>query len=364
MDKKSKLGFTLVELLVVIAIIGILIALLLPAIQAAREAARRTQCKNNLKQASLGMLSFNSAKKVLPAASKFGPGDPLPPSDVGKNWWDEHGWYSAVSPFIDEIGLQKAINYDISFTDKSQEIARRLKVPIFECPSDRMVQNEWYSVNRARWRFNYAVNCGSTTYGHSTGLGGSPQLPGLPTNNPPLPPAPALPAAQYKGAPFGIKKSYALKAIPDGTTYTLMMAEVRTIKETISWGGPISEGTAALGGQTFEGYLEPNSPRGDYAFRVPCPGARQPGDCTEQANSVSVASMDGVTPCDCSPGGYSDPAGLGQYFAARSRHRGTVNVSCCDGSVHTVADSIDINIWRALTSAAGGEAGIESGAFQ
>ena len=76
-------GFTLVELLVVIAIIGTLVGLLLPAVQAARESSRRGACQNNIKQLSLAMLNYESARKRLP--NNFGkeanaaPGLPSPP---------------------------------------------------------------------------------------------------------------------------------------------------------------------------------------------------------------------------------------------------------------------------------------------
>jgi prepilin-type N-terminal cleavage/methylation domain-containing protein len=62
----QRAGFTLVELLVVIAIIGTLVGLLLPAVQAARESARMASCQNTLKNLSLGVLNFESARGHLP----------------------------------------------------------------------------------------------------------------------------------------------------------------------------------------------------------------------------------------------------------------------------------------------------------
>lgn len=93
-------AFTLVELLVVIAIIGILIALLLPAVQAAREAARRSQCKNNLKQIGLGMMTHLDTQKHYPS-SGWGyhwTGDP----NKGYGTTQPGGWMYNLLPYIEQ----------------------------------------------------------------------------------------------------------------------------------------------------------------------------------------------------------------------------------------------------------------------
>ena len=131
-------AFTLIELLVVIAIIGILFALLLAAIQAAREAARMAQCKNNLRQITIAVMSFEAANKHLPGHG----GEAQPFADFGearraraKGMPVTGNWIARTLYYMDENNLADIMMPAASVASRQQ--ASKSAVTTFNCPTRR-----------------------------------------------------------------------------------------------------------------------------------------------------------------------------------------------------------------------------------
>jgi prepilin-type N-terminal cleavage/methylation domain-containing protein/prepilin-type processing-associated H-X9-DG protein len=222
--RRSQGGFTLVELLVVIAIIGILVALLLPAIQSAREAARRAQCTTNLKNVALALHNYHDAKKEFPTAAWLRP-EPKGSSDNilidNRLFWN---WAIRILPYLEEQNLaaQFTINDTTPITKDTgtnNSQARATEIPVMLCPSDVGKGNPFQSTISGSWaRGNYAYNAFQFWPNEFWRL--------LLTD------PKYKPFIQYNIGMGGIedgviRMAMSFKKITDGTTKTVMLAELR-----------------------------------------------------------------------------------------------------------------------------------------
>jgi prepilin-type N-terminal cleavage/methylation domain-containing protein/prepilin-type processing-associated H-X9-DG protein len=292
-----KRGFTLVELLVVIAIIGILIALLLPAVQWARESARRTHCQNNLKQLALAFQLHHDNHRHLPTGGwGYGwIGDP----DLGYDHRQKGGWPYGILAYIEQSALRQLGSLHPQKPAKLAELAKH-PLSLFHCPTMRPVRLYPVTLNPAN-----ALPIGDgakSDYAACTGALVDELGPGTEAEPP-----------MDLGGIVGRKSTTRLAEILDGTSNTLLVGEKFLHWQHLYSGSCWADNEQLYIGLDNDTCRSTKHPPQSYGGRVNGP------------------------------------------YTFGSWHPGSFNAAMCDGSVTSVAYSIDERVWRALGTRAGHE---------
>jgi prepilin-type processing-associated H-X9-DG protein/prepilin-type N-terminal cleavage/methylation domain-containing protein len=323
-SQRKRVAFTLIELLVVVAIIGILIALLLPAVQQARESGRRTSCVSNLRQLGIALHNYEGAKKKLPAAGTF--------ADVEEaiyyeaSYWridlksgTNYSWIVSLLPYLEEQSLYDQFDFTTNVT-KNPRNPQATQPASLICPSDMAQGRQFELVDGDAGetvlfgKGNYAAF--SNVYHIDAWF---------------------FPAAMRL---YGQK----LRQIRDGTSQTLMFAEIRTREhprdQRGAWALPWSGSTllsfdfhpSSSGGKKNDRTAEDYKPNPLSLGLTQYPNGPNPDVLYECPDTVGE-QFDNMT-CENRWKGYVSSA-------PRSLHPGGVNVAYLDGHVDFVENGID-----------------------
>jgi len=314
-------AFTLVELLVVIAIIGILIALLLPAVQSAREAARRTQCQNNVKQLALACHTYHDVHKFFPPSINYPKTeDPAVSSKFGPNW------IILALPFMEQQALYGSFNMAQPISHQSNLVPRGVRLAALACPTEASKHSTPFELaaDGPGWaRGNYAANAclAFANKGFRNCVG-----PGTMWGN-----------ELYQGV-MGANVSLRIGDIGDGTSNTIMLAEVRVGLSPADRRGVwamSAAGSSSLWGHGSDDAIGPNSCQTDSDNLRGC------GVIAQQVGGAPVMQQECMTCCTgCTA---NDQA------TTRSMHPGGVFVAMADASVRFISDYVEKgNQWEIL----------------
>ena len=291
-------GFTLVELLVVIAIIGILIALLLPAVQAAREAARRVKCLNNTKQLGLACHQYHDSHGQFPARCK-----------------NQYSRLPLLLPYIEQQPLADAFDKGRTFYHSYNRGVSGTPVSTFMCPSvpggsHRMITVNGIEAAVCDYAAPTAVSLELADRGYIT----------RPTSN--------------LGALANVEGVNDLTQIRDGTSKTILFTEDAGRPEHWTRSGRHT-GNNDNGCGNYDvtnGYVL-GAGWADWRRDIPVhgfteDGLRCPGRCAVNCTNNNESF---------------------------SFHTDGIHVTLADGSSRFISESIDMRIFAALVTRAGGE---------
>jgi len=306
-------GVTLVEMLVVIAIIGVLVGLVLPAVQASREAARSLQCRNNLKQLALALHSHHSAFGVFPPEAMVSSTACTSTGLGGAPWTVTILPYCDALPLYGRFDLQAGffgLSGDMPVTAKNWTAQAEFVNPLYQCPSERKGPGRPLHTNY--------VGCqGGGAEAEAVCRTWFSQNHRLLFHN----------GVIYRSSRVG------MASIRDGSSNTLLLGETRwwVSKEANDINGEF--GTWA---SSYRGMGHP---------------------------MTAAAAVDPINNplIDFDPTGLqSAQHGTGSPWVGTwsrcfgSHHRGGCHVAMADGSVHFIADSIALTIYRQLGARADG----------
>lgn len=315
MMQKKRNGFTLVELLVVIAIIGTLVGLLLPAVQSAREAARRTSCSSNVRQIGLSFLNCENTRKYFPAAAFTKVSATTRP--LGNPSGKEHSWRVLTMPFMEENQISNSYDWNSHWYDPINLSVATNKVSVYSCASaipspntvDVPASPDSDSVRPALGQ----LSLGGTDYEVCTGVKKNVVSPDV-----------YLAGGEIAAGALDKDKITKLASVTDGTTRTILVGECASRP---------------------------------YVYRAKIKDPVAINQCVGWADSLGPFKVDpmlatgfkGAVPNAGVPMNASND---GEFY---SFHPAGCVFVMCDGSTKLVSQDIDLRVFCALVTRAGGE---------